>query len=491
MPMKGRRRTGQRVVRALVERMCDEVALTALLHLFVAHLQGKHGVLSQWQLRASLLTAISCLAHCEKLTIGQQETLSATAIEQLCDYLDKESSAEVRAVGIAALSELLQTQQAMTDKLTKHLSAGINRSKDGNSIAAYLLLLADVMEAGSGKSTDLRTWSPAVRQSVMELVSKGGEVLLTHIKNATSKPLQHRKEGILSIALLLLLSTPPTTSSSPAAASSPTSSSAHSKVYQPLLRDPASFINSPDLLSLCGVEEGECYLRLIRLLLSSHAGVPLSTSKSDDSLPATYSSIIRLCVHKQWTVRRLVRAAVRADDKSATVLHALLRGLDAVVQGKGADSVPSALYARLVLSLFTTAALPAAAIPLLLAVSCDPVVCSSAALAKQVIRHIQARQPALLLYVEQSTDTLLALLASEKGLALVIAATTANRFLPLHCALLHLPFLHRLSSLPAPTFSHLASSPSQPIRLRRRRLPHPGRPAVHGQARGRSAPACD
>ena len=414
---EGRRRIGQRVVRVLVERMRDEEALTALLQLLMAHVQGKHGVLSQWQLRASLLIAISSLAHCDKLTSTQQQQLSATAIEQLCDYLDKESSAEVRNVGVAAISELLQTQEVVRDKLSKHLLTGINRSKDGNSIAAYLLLLADVMEGSSGTRADKRNWSAAVRQSVVELVGKSADVLLAHIKNAVSKPLQHRKEGILSIALLLLLSSPPSSSSSSpsAAASSPTSSSAHSKVYMPLLRDAASFVNSADLLSSCGVEEAECYLRLIRPLLSSHAEVPLSTSKSDNALPAFYPSVVRLCVHKQWTVRRQVLSAVRADDKSGAVLHALLRGLDAVVQGKGADSVPSALYAQLVLSLFTTAALPASAIPLLLSVSCDPLVCPSSALAKQVSRHLEARQPALLLYVEQSTDALLALLTTDRG----------------------------------------------------------------------------
>ena len=74
---EARRRTSQRVVRALVERMSDEAALTALLQLLLAHAAGKHGVLSQWQLRASLLTSISSLAHCDKLTSSQQRTLSA------------------------------------------------------------------------------------------------------------------------------------------------------------------------------------------------------------------------------------------------------------------------------------------------------------------------------------------------------------------------------------------------------------------------------
>ena len=411
---EGRRRTGQRVLRALVERMSEEVALTAVLQLLIAHVQGKHGVLSQWQLRASLLTAISSLAHCHRLTSTQQQTLSATAIEQLSDYLDKESSAEARTAGIAAIGDLLPTQAVMPDKLLKHLSSGINRSKDGNSISACLLLLADVMEARSGKSADRRIWSPAVRQSAAELIGKSGDVLLAHIKNATSKPLQHRKEGIVSIALLLL-SASPSSSFSTAAASSPTSSSVHSKVYLPLLRDVTSFVNSPDLLSSCGVEEAECYLRLVRPLLSSHAQVLLTTSQSDDAVPALYPSVIRLCVHKQWTVRRLVLSAVRADDKSGHVLHALLRGLESVVQGKGADTVPSSLYARLILSLFTTAALPATAVPLLLSVSCDPLVCASTALASQVIRHMQARQPALLLYVEQNTPALLALLTGEQG----------------------------------------------------------------------------
>ena len=330
-----------------------------------------------------------------------------------------------------------------------------------------------------------------MRQSAVQLVGKSSDVLLAHIKNAASKPLQHRKEGILSIALLLLLTTPPITSSSassPAAASSPTSSSAHSKVYLPLLRDSASFVNSPDLLSSCGVDEAECYLRLICPLLSSHAELPRPSSKSDE-LPAFYPSVIRLCVHKQWTVRRLVLSAVRADDKSGHVLHALLRGLDAVVQSKGADGVSSALYARLVLSLFTTAALPAAAVPLLLSVSCDPLVCPSAALARQVIRHMQARQPALLLYVEQSTDTLLNLLTSDKGFGSSSQRqqqTASSLFIAVYSTF---PRLHLFSPILASALSHLTSASPHTIRIRHCGVSDSGWSAVHRQTRGRATRA--
>ena len=358
-----RRKTAQSVLAALIRRSKDEAALSSLLSLLTAHLIGKHGALSQWQLRVSFLIAITSLAQCEGITGAAASSLSAAAIAVLLPYLDSEPAFEARNAGVAALSAHLRRQPEVSDRLSKHLQAGLVRVKDGNSVPAYVRLLLEILESGSAAGLEA-------------LVAKSGDVLAGHIKSAMTKPLQHRREGVLSIALLLL--------------PSPSSSSGQSKACLPVLRDPASFLNSADLISSCGVEEADCYAHLLRVLLRHQ---PSLLSSAD--LAPFLVSIARLSLHKQWPVRRLLLSLLRTEQLTGPVLTGLLKGVDAVLNGKGGDAVPSALYRAVLLLLSASSALPPSSLPLLLWLSCDPVLCASSALCRQLLRHLQSAQPAL------------------------------------------------------------------------------------------------
>ena len=76
-----RRKTALSVLTALVRKTKDEAALTSLLGALLAHLQGKSGVLSQWQLRASFLSAIGSLSQSERLPLAHSAALSASALD--------------------------------------------------------------------------------------------------------------------------------------------------------------------------------------------------------------------------------------------------------------------------------------------------------------------------------------------------------------------------------------------------------------------------
>ena len=370
-----RRKTAQLVLTALIRKTSDPATLSSLLTLLLSHLQGKSGVLSQWQLRASFLTAIGMLTQ-SGLGPSEAATLSSSAVEALCDFLDKEPSFEARSVGVEALTSHLRSVATVTDKALKHLTAGMSRSKDGNSIPAYLSLIVDSLDGPS--------INEAVRSAFDPLLAKSGDVLTGHIKNATAKPLQHRKEGLLSIALLLT-----------------SSSTASTKVCLPLLRDPMSFVNSPDLLSSCGVEEGAAYIRLFHALLKHQVGL-LSGDVS-----ALYQTMMRLRLHKQWMVRKAATRWIAGETLSDATLAGLLKNLEAIVNGKGGDAVSSHLYSQSLLSVFPTAALPAASIPLLLYIAADPIVCPSSSLCKQIIRHLLAQQPALAEHVQSQSAAFL------------------------------------------------------------------------------------
>ena len=369
-----RRRTAQQVLAALVRKTRDAAALSALLTSLLSHLQGKSGTLSQWQLRSSFLSAIGSLSH-SPLPTSEASTLSAVAVDALTDFLDKEPSYEARTTGVDALTSHLHRISTLSDKAQKHLITGVGRVKDGNSVPAYLNLLIDAIEGAEVTG--------AVRSSLEGVVTRTVDVLTGHVKAATTKPLQHRREGLLSIALLLAPSAPA------------------SKVWMPLLRDAASFVNSPELLFSCTAEEGGAYVRLLRALLRHHADL------LTPELSTLYQSIMRLCVHKQWTVRKAAMRWSRGETFDERLLSALLKGLEAVVNGKGGDAVAPALYAHLLLVVFPKAALPPPSIPSLLALATDPLVSPNSTLCKQVIRHLHAQQPSLLDHLQSQSSSLL------------------------------------------------------------------------------------
>ena len=369
-----RRRTAQHVLAALVRNTRDPAALSALLASLVSHLQGKSGTLSQWQLRSSFLSAIGSLSL-SSLSSHDTAALSAASVDALTDFLDKEPSSDARTTGVDALTSHLPHLPALSDKVQKHLTTGVSRVKDGNSVPAYLILLIDAIEGG--------TVTPTLCSSLDGVVSRAVDVLAGHIKAAAAKPLQHRREGLLSIALLLSPSAPA------------------SKVWLPLLRDGTSFANSPDLITSCTADDCSAYIRMLRGLFRHH------TDLLTPELSALFQTVMRLCVHKQWTVRKQALRWLRSESLDERVLSGLLKGLEAVVNGKGGDAVGSALYARVLLAVFPKAALPAPSIPSLLALASDPLVCPTSALCRQAIRHLHAQQPSLQEQLQSQSSALL------------------------------------------------------------------------------------
>ena len=260
----------------------------------------------------------------------------------------------------------------MSDKALRHIQAGLNRTKDGNSTPAYLTLLLAMLGTDSSNR--------AVTTALEKTAAQSVDVLSTHVKNATAKPLQHRREGLLSLAVLLL------TASSP-------------KVSLPLLRDNSSFVNAADLLASCGVEEAAAYEWLFR--------VAFHHAPTDADVSALQQSVMRLCLHKTWAVRRVVMRWLLRETLDGRMLSGLLKGLEAAVTGKGGDAIPSASYSRVLLAVFPRSALPASCIPLLLRIAADPVVCPSSALCRQLIRHLRAQQPSTAEHVQAQSPAIL------------------------------------------------------------------------------------